>query len=305
MSGDDSEIGLTDRQLSALYRNADFISRVGQRRTKRLVMVELLALLMASVTGTTTLRVGSSGLDVLAVASAGAFLVAMGCTILRSIKRPEEDWYAGRAAAESARTLGWRFAAGGEPFPPAQDERETAALFLKRLGQLLDQLEGSDITPPASEDGELTPAMKRLRTSDLPTRRRVYKRDRIEDQLAWYERRARQHSGSAGRWLRLAVLASFLGVVAAALKFFLVDVDLLGVFAGLASSAIAWNQLNQHRNQATAYSVTVREIRIIRDRIDLVPDGEWARFVSDSEDAISREHTMWLARHGRPAARRT
>jgi len=43
---------------------------------------------------------------------------------------------------------------------------------------------------------------------------------------------------------------------------------------------------------------TARELSIIRDRIDWVDEAEWPQFVSDSEDAISREHTMWLARHG-------
>jgi hypothetical protein len=39
---------------------------------------------------------------------------------------------------------------------------------------------------------------------------------------------------------------------------------------------------------------------IIRDRSEHVTEQEWATFVSDAEDAVSREHTLWLARHGHP-----
>lgn len=74
--------------------------------------------------------------------------------------------------------------------------------------------------------------------------------------------------------------------------------DLLGVFAAIASAATAWNQLNQHRNQATAHTVAARELNIIYDQIEHVPDDEWATFAEGAEDAISREHTMWAARRG-------
>lgn len=153
---------------------------------------------------------------------------------------------------------------------------------------------------------EITDAMKKVRESDLATRRQVYKRDRIEDQLAWYQRRTLSHGKSAKRWLGVTITASMLGILAAIIKFFgLIEFDMLGVFASVASAGLAWNQLNQHRTLVSAYSVTARELNIIRDRIDQVEDDKWAGFVSDSEDAISREHTMWLARHGHPVPTQT
>jgi SMODS and SLOG-associating 2TM effector domain 1 len=54
----------------------------------------------------------------------------------------------------------------------------------------------------------------------------------------------------------------------------------------------------------SAYRLTARELAIVRDRIDTTDDTTWAAFVSDAEDAVSREHTMWLARHGHPGLRR-
>lgn len=291
-------IGLRDSDLSATYHSADATSGRGQRRTRLLVRTELISLVVAGLTGVTTWRVGADRYDLLAVASALAFLLALACTLVRAVTKPEESWYVGRAAAESARTLGWRYAVGGAPFALDEPAATANARFLERLGEVVTELRDVDLALPGHAQREITPAMRQVRCQDMAVRRTVYQRDRLTDQLAWYERRTRTHARAAHRWIVLAVVSSTLGVVAAGLKFLLVDVDLLGVFAAGASSAIAWNQLNQHRNLVTAYAVTAREISIIRDRVDDVPEDEWAAFVSDSEDAISREHTLWLARHG-------
>jgi conflict system pore-forming effector with SLATT domain len=126
----------------------------------------------------------------------------------------------------------------------------------------------------------------------------------VENQIAWYTDKAGAHHRLANVWLWASAAASCLGVVAAILRMLgVIDLDLLGVAAACASAAIAWNQLNQNRNLVSAYRMTARELSIIRDRIDLVDDADWAVFVSDAEDAVSREHTMWLARHGHPGFR--
>jgi len=216
--------------------------------------------------------------------------------------KAEPDWYAGRAAAESVRTLAWRYAVGGDPFPDTITSQRAADRYLNRLNKILDELPGTELGPSTLDEHELTPAMVAVRAQNLPIRRVVYQRDRIEDQLGWYTKRAESHQKSARTWLTVTIVASALGFVAAGIKFFgFIEFDMLGVFAAIASASVAWNQLNQHRNLVSAYGLTARELSIVRDRINLVPDGEWPSFVSDSEDAISREHTMWLARHGHPS----
>lgn len=290
-------VSLGDNQLSAVYRAADHVAWAGQRATKWLIRTELISLIVASGAGVTTVRVGQGRFDVLALVSVVAFLVAMGATIRRAVSKPERDWYEGRAAAESARTLAWKYAMRADPFTMT-DLQGAADRFLERLGQVLDELNDIRLSPPAVADRELTEAMRQVRAADVGTQRLVYRRDRIENQIEWYARRSRDHAQKARLWLSIASGASALGVVAAFVKFLTIDVDLLGIFAATATSAIAWNQLSQHRNQSTAYTVTARELNIIRERIALVSDADWPQFVADSEDAISREHTMWLARHG-------
>lgn len=301
MVATEPELRLRDNDLSAVYQAADEVSGAGQRKTKRLIRIELIGLVVASLAGVTVIRVEPYGLDVLAPVSGVAFVVALYCTVRRAQSKPEQYWYEGRAGAESARTLAWKYSIGAQPFPvdrEAHKEQHLAKLFLDGLGNVVRYLEHTKLPPPDSEVRELTEPMRRLRAASLATRRRVYRRDRIKNQLDWYTRRSGDHNRSANRWLGLAVASSAAGILMAVAKLLYVDIDLLGVFAAVASAAIGWNQLNQHRNQATAYSVTARELSIIHDQIDHVPDSEWASFAEGAEDAISREHTMWAARRG-------
>jgi hypothetical protein len=298
--------GLRRGDISAIGRGASDVSARGQRVTKRLIRAELLALILAGVAGIFTFRVGPAQLDIPAVISGALFLVSLSCLVYRSLSRPEKEWYSGRAVAESVQTLAWRYAVGGNPFSYDLSDGAAADLYLDRLEKILRELQEAQLTATAPNDSELTPAMKSLRASSFTVRRAAYGRDRIHDQIDWYTARATKHERAANLWLRAAAAMSVLGVVAAALRFVGVfDVDLLGVAAACASAAIAWNQLNQNRILVTAYRVTARELAIIRDRLEYVGESGWAAFVSDAEDAISREHTLWLARHGIQSADRS
>jgi SMODS and SLOG-associating 2TM effector domain 1 len=69
------------------------------------------------------------------------------------------------------------------------------------------------------------------------------------------------------------------------------------VIAVAASSVIGWMQLKRFDELASAYGLTAHEIGIIKTRFESVNDAATlSRFVSDAENAFSREHTQWAAR---------
>lgn len=295
--------GLRDQDLSAMFASADATSGVGQRRTKGSIRAELLLLILAAVVGLGSWRVGAAQLNWAALVSALLFVVSGLLTFVRSKSHTEQTWYVGRAGAESVKTLAWRYAVGGDPFPVELSQEQADERYLRRLRQIFEELtKSTDIPSTPAGSHEITAAMRELRAKDLSTRRSAYQNHRIEDQRGWYQRRAVVHARAARIWLVVTIASSAAGVVFGFLKFLgILDLDLLGVFGACASAAIAWNQLNQFRNLVSAYNVTAVELGLINDRIDHASDeARWAAFVSDSEDAISREHTLWLARHGHP-----
>lgn len=286
-----------------MFASADAKSGEGQRHTKRFISAELLCLILAAAFGLGSVRSGAAQLNWFALVSALLFIGSGLLTYIRSKSETEQTWYVGRAGAESVKTLAWRYALGGDPLPLSLSSTEADERYRTRLRQIFEELtRTTDIPPTPAGSREITSAMRRLRGEDLATRKATYRRDRIEAQRQWYERRAASHAKSARRWLVVTISASAIGVIFGFLKFLgVLDFDLLGVFGAGASAAIAWNQLNQFRSQVAAYNVTAVELGFVNEGIDQIADeAEWAAFVSDSEDAISREHTLWLARHGHP-----
>jgi hypothetical protein len=71
----------------------------------------------------------------------------------------------------------------------------------------------------------------------------------------------------------------------------------IDVGAVIASSIIGWMQIKRYDELASAYGLTANEIGIIKSRYASVStELELAAFVSDAENAFSREHTQWAAR---------
>ena len=126
--------------------------------------------------------------------------------------------------------------------------------------------------------------MQQLRGADLAARRAAYGADRLENQRAWYAAKASHNEGLTGAILKATGS---------------VDINLLGLLAAAAAGAAAWLQAKEHATLANAYGIAAQELGVIRMRLAKPSDeADWAAFVEDAEEAISREHTVWLARRG-------
>jgi SMODS and SLOG-associating 2TM effector domain 1 len=171
--------------------------------------------------------------------------------------------------------------------------------YAERLRQVLAEVKPQDWQGSIAGP-QITDAMERLRSSRLPERRSTYLRDRIGVQRGWYSERSDKALVSAKSWTLIGIIAGALGVVLGFLRMFtVIDVDLLGLLATVATATSAWSQFRQHRMLAASYAVADQElgaIEVTGPRID--SENEWEVFVRDAEDAISREHTLWLARRG-------
>jgi hypothetical protein len=289
---------LTDADLPALFKAADKASLKGQKSAVRRTSAYLALLVLAALGGAMSWTVDDGNLSVGGLLSVLAFTASLfvGFTIVHL--RPEERWYRGRAAAESVKTLAWRYAVGGDPF--GIDAPEAEVLFTRRLRDLVEALR--DIGLPAVDGTEqISNRMRTIRTSSLEERRMSYLQGRIEDQCSWYTRKARINDRRGRGW---AIASGFLilaGLSAGLARAFTVlETDLLGVLAAAAAAAAAWAQMRQHRTLASSYGLAAQELGLTRAVVGEVSEElEWSRAVSDAEDAISREHTTWLARRSR------
>jgi SMODS and SLOG-associating 2TM effector domain 1/SMODS and SLOG-associating 2TM effector domain 3 len=242
----------------------------------------------------------TGGGDVAGIAAAGAFGVALLSELYLLQERPDRVWYDGRAAAESAKTLTWRYMVGGNPFGKANpSDQDAEQLLLDRFGQIARDLKGVHLAPVSGGADQLSDAMRRLRDLPLDARREQYRRGRIEDQRDWYARKARWNAQRATRWSLALTTLEAVGLAGAVLKATgTVNVDLLGLTGTVVAAGVAWAQAKQHQTLASAYAIASQELATIGAQIDRPStEQEWAHFVDQAEDAISREHTLWRASH--------
>jgi hypothetical protein len=303
----EKEFHVTDKELPALYQACDGLSVESQKMHFRWYRVSLLVLFAAAIVAALgeiaepILEVPSAApraattLDLvqkIAAAVAAIFMVVgLFVTNVIQSKRKAETWYDSRAIAESAKSMAWKFMMKAAPYRQANAED----VFRADLEKLLSEVPSTDLVGMAPSDSQIPAKMTAVRNSLFAVRLNVYRRDRIADQLAYYQRRSRQHAGSAQRWFVVMLAADLAALVIA-----IVAVSWLpaGGIVGLATTAaaccLAWTQLGQFSQLAHSYAFTSHEIGLLT--ADVNDDNDLARFVSDCEAAFSREHTMWRAR---------
>jgi hypothetical protein len=208
---------------------------------------------------------------------------------------PEKKWYDGRALAESVKSLSWRFSVGSEPFPMTLKLEDAEKSFLDQVGNLLHDAHESSVLP--SDAAIISNAMRDLRVQNHEERRSTYLDGRIRDQRHWYTSKAKKNESAAHRWRVLLVGIEVLGVVAALLRALdIITVDLAGIVAAAIAAGIAWVGVRQYATYARAYTFAANDLAIVERRLEITHDeASWAAEVSDAEEAISREHTMWRA----------
>jgi hypothetical protein len=292
------DFGLGQHDYPGLFQAADRASMRGQRSYLRSLGARLLLAMLAAVSAAFTVRVGGAGIDAAAVVTALAFVAALVLDVSMLRARPGKAWYEGRALAESAKTLTWRYAVGAAPFPVGLAADDADRLFAERIRAL--QRDLPEVPMPPNRGGVISERMRRLRAAPLAERRRAYLAGRIRDQQRWYADKAEYHRRRAGLFRAVGLLLELVGVVAALAKAVgLVRFDLAGIVAAAVSGVAAWLSAHQHGTTATAYVLATNELSVIGELLghDL-PEAEWAAAVDDAEGAISREHTMWRASHG-------
>lgn len=295
MSSHNNSRGPGSITLPVIHDAASEASGRGQTAYVRLSASRLVALLIATLAAALGIAIGSfdfSGLVVLL-----AFVVAALAELALIRFQPERDWYAGRAVAESTKTLAWRFAVQGEPFGPTLTEQEAEALLRTRVSEVLQR--GKDRINVGPGDAVLTESMLDLRRSPFSERRDAYLEQRTEEQRAWYSSNARKNEVRATAWRYALLLGELLAIVAAALSLGRDEpFDFAGIVAAFVAGGAAWLAIKQHSQLTSAYRVAAGELAVQADVLRGVSAEDWPQAVADAEEAISREHTMWLATRG-------
>jgi hypothetical protein len=294
-----SILHITRRDLPWLARAASDASASAQRWHLRLMGLNLTLLVAAALCSAPD---WSSDTVRQTTAAATAMLMALGLVMTSIIQRErnERAWYDGRAVAESAKTVAWRYITCAEPYQCTREPAEVDRALIADLASILNSRQ--EFTRMIVMDGTQEAISEHMRSARLlkcEERKQIYLRDRIADQEKFYGRNAVINRHRERQWFYAIVGAQVLGMTLAISEAFWVDapIKVAGVFATLAAAGFAWVQLKQHKELAQAYGLAAQDLALIRAQAAFVKtDADLSAFVGDAENAISREHTMWIAR---------
>lgn len=79
-----------------------------------------------------------------------------------------------------------------------------------------------------------------------------------------------------------------------------IDLSFTGVLTTTAAGLLVWMQAKQYQELAQAYVVASQELSLaVAQGANIDSEVAFSQFVSDTENAVSREHTLWAARRDR------
>lgn len=280
----------------ALYEAANALSSSSQSGYLNSIRVEYLLLIIAAI-----LSMSLSSEPLYYVGYAVIFIATLMLLLWRSKAKPEQDWYKGRALAESIKTSTWRYCMRGSPFEDAPKVQEPQAQFRNYLNGILEANRriGHRLPPERANEDQITKEMELLRAMSLDERREFYLENRIKEQRDWYRNKAVQNARASRWWVRTAVSVYGIAIVLVLVRIAFPDWKLWPIepVIVLASSFIGWMQIKKFNELASAYTLTAFEIGIIQGRAsEEMSEGDFSEFVGEAEQAFSREHTQWVAR---------
>lgn len=284
----------------ALYRAADKASIAAQHQFVLMTSIELGLMILAAIVGSFTLS-DTSFKTAIAIASAVLLTAGICITIIQRITKLERVWYDGRAIAESVKTLAWRYMTGSDPYSielgPKADE-----IFISSLHSLLLERKtfAARLGSQYNREQQIAEKMRKARNLSAYERKKLYLSERIDDQRKWYSRKTEVNRKQATRLFTLTIASQFLAIIFA----FTLGIwqgsmiQLTGVFTTLATAFMAWTQMRKNEELAQSYGLATQELIFIYEQSSQVStEEELSNYVLNSENAISREHKMWLA-HG-------
>jgi hypothetical protein len=206
-------------------------------------------------------------------------------------------WFAGRAICESVKSLTWLFVIGTPPFNIEKEISHVDHLYIDRIKELLKQY--PNIYSFLGSENYITAYMKEIRNYNFEDKKAIYIKYRIKEQQDWYTSRCEYNRNKSILFNYFIIFAQVIAIIfiVIAITNPNVTIHIFGLFTSVAIGVLSWQQLKEFRQLANSYGLASQELIMILEESDHIKNLlDLAYFVDDSENAISREHVMWLAR---------
>lgn len=286
---------MEERFYPILFKIADAKSKKSQNIFIRLNIFILLLLVFSSISSIYTTVPKN-----ITVFSTICLILSTLFNIYILFFRPEKIWYEGRAISESVKTLTWKFITNTKPFKITLKQEKVEQIFNENLKKIIGQRRDFYILIGQNyPDGNMiSDEMITIRNSSFEERKKKYVEDRIQDQINWYSSKTKQNAFNKN-----IALCLIIGFQILAILFFIFEKNLFNnysltsILITMTSVVMTWLQLKRFQELTDAYGITATELKFIKEKSKFIlDDTQLEKYVDDTETAISREHTLWLAR---------
>jgi len=185
--------------------------------------------------------------------------------------------------------------------PFATEDAIARERFVSDLSEMVRDNPAMAHVTATSGSGQISAFMTEARRRDTESRKALYDRDRIGDQLDWFQRKARSNERLAARWFASLVALQCLAVCFAMAGFLFPAGQRwpVGILTSAAAAVMAWIQAKQFREHAASYSVAAHALSLLRSKVpDIATDEKLAAFVDETEANLSRELARWQRTRG-------
>ena len=291
--------GITNLIYPNLYHSADTASLKAQSTHLLFNKLYLGSLVLAAGLGSFT-AVGSQTVNRYLYTGLAVVLV-LGLLILWAMRARQDDkiWFDGRAVAESVKTAAWRFMMRVQPF---NEDSNAESLFLAELREIRDarpNLAKHLAAAMGAAGSAITDFMKQKRSGSLEERQTFYLSDRMREQRAWYAGKAKSNAKSGATWFWATAALQVVVVILAIVQAVSVGlaINFIPLITTCAAAMAAWNQMKRHDELAQSYALAAQALEDIEAIAGSQANEDmFSQLVEQTENSISREHTMWCAR---------
>jgi len=292
---------MTRSDYPCLFQSSDSASLIEQKSYINLCRIDFSLIVLAAFFSGFSLNPSLKILKWCAFFALISLILSFCLKLIIKIGKWDKKWFDTRAVAESVKTVTWRYIMGVEPYENSLSAEDLDRKFVNKLDEILrlaSKASGSLAKNVGSEQ-QISNRMREVRQMNIEERKTIYLQERIKDQKDWYSKKAKYNSGKETMWFWVTIIVELLAILTAIYMFNTLNSTFnpIGTFTTLVVVFTAWNQTKKYGELSQSYTIAAQELISIESLAVHIKNEEKLRdYVRDTENAISREHTMWCAK---------
>lgn len=292
---------MTHSDYPCLFQSSDSASVIEQKSYINLCRIDFVLIVLAAFFSGFSLNPSLKFFKWCALFALISLIISFCLKLIIKIGKWDKKWFDTRAVAESVKTVTWRYIMGVEPYENTMPIQDADRKFVNKLDEILKSTSKASGSLAKNIEGrqQISNRMRKIRQMNIKKRKTIYLQQRIKDQKDWYSRKAKYNGDKEIMWFWVTMIVELLAIFAAIYIFNTLNGSFnpIGTFTTLVVVFTAWNQTKKHGELSQSYTIAAHELISIESlAVHIENEEKLNDYVRDTENAISKEHTMWCAK---------